>query len=1130
MRVGFLLLFALAAAPLGAAKGGPDSFGYTWEDSAISVPVVQHVFDSVPSSAFPAQLEWLSDEEILPFEFFFYGKLYTSVWISDNGWISFVPPSDPHPVPAFMPTSGEPVALAAALWENLQTNRVWWGPILEGTGFMIRYDSMQPQPPSGVSAQFDICLYDDGRIRYTYLKALDTGGTAVGVEDETETHGMTLLFAGTDYDDFSIDGNYAVEFYPPNNLDCAGAVAVSCGDSLDSSLPGTGTGEDARHYSCSTEEYGALERVFELEIDRVLEVQAALSGFAPRDLSLFLLDECGEQHCLEGGGPAVQQEILSGKTLYLSVDGLEQSDEGPFHLDITCSDPHTQLDCGELRSAELVPGTGHRDVHRCAAPGADHRGADHVYYVCIQDPTTVRFFLDAPPDVQVIAYRGGIELNQCESWGATEATIFGADVGCHYAYVDGPDGSAGPYEITASCEPYLDCGDARPLACGETVAGDTWAGPGNLVSFYSCTGIEYDGPENVWLLDNPEDQTVSLVLDDPDTELDLLLLDDGRCDEGFCLFSSDDTINAVGLPAGTYPVVVDGRFGAGGDYSITTYCGRSIEPESVEAWLSPGEVVDEHKTVTLTPDIPRGDVMFAIDLTGSMGEELLNLQIASKEIINQISRVVSDLHFGLIGFQDYPGEFPPDANCGYDRIYGASFDEPYDLVMPLGGDVLEFESAVDSLSLGHGSDEPEAYARLFYEALNDDQIGWRAGSRRLLVALGDSYAHDCDVGACLGQPNNVKGRDPGRDGVVGTPDDVEIMDILGQMGDAGLALLYFDSSDGNNRHAELWECWAGITGGSVQVLNPDGTIPGGVDLAALILSAIKGQASYCGVLTLVPSAGFEDWLVSIDPAQYYNMMLPQVVEYEIQLGPPPGTPDGLYVFTVDAVCDGAVVAQQQVTIHVGPCDVTAVAPDDLSECEGFPIALDGSASTVSGCAGEAQYQWSRDGQVIRPWGPDKNAADTVGSSPATYTIEARCFGDPNCGLESSDSFLVTPLPDDIPPPLGDVLVVARSGMDLELNWDDFMPPGAISTYQVLVHDGSAQWPPDPATLESAPVVGEQPQAAPTYRHTGAIESPCELPAGSSPCRLLCYQVRATSPCSATPGSACDGFPRQVPCP
>ena len=115
------------------------------------------------------------------------------------------------------------------------------------------------------------------------------------------------------------------------------------------------------------------------------------------------------------------------------------------------------------------------------------------------------------------------------------------------------------------------------------------------------------------------------------------------------------------------------------------------------------------------------------------------------------------------------------------------------------------------------------------------------------------------------------------------------------------------------------------------------------------------------------------------------------------IGPPSGTPFGDYAFTVDVLCSGEVVAQQQVVIHVGNCSLVAVTPADAQACEGDTLDLDGSASLTAGCNGDLLYQWYRDGAVIRPWDFSPTATDIVPPGTSVYSLEISCFSDPDCG-------------------------------------------------------------------------------------------------------------------------------------
>jgi len=161
----------------------------------------------------------------------------------------------------------------------------------------------------------------------------------VGIEDETESQGTTLLFAGTAFDGFTLGNGYAVEFFSPGFLQCDGAIPLSCGDSISSGTPSPPPpGLDARRY-CTADEYAASDRVFTLDLDRPLDIDAAISGFGARRLDLFLLGSCDQDDCLAGGADTLHYAAIHAGTYTLVVDGLDPADEGPFDISVTCTDP-----------------------------------------------------------------------------------------------------------------------------------------------------------------------------------------------------------------------------------------------------------------------------------------------------------------------------------------------------------------------------------------------------------------------------------------------------------------------------------------------------------------------------------------------------------------------------------------------------------------------------------------------------------------------------------------------------------------------------------------------------------------------------------------------------------------------
>jgi len=163
-----LLLSSAVPLPLRAAHGGPDGYGYTWKDSAEGVPVEDIPFDASPSLACPAASEWLSPPgQPIGFDFFFYGRWYRTLQVSDNGWASFVTQAGSCPSGTWMPAGAEPEAFVAPLWDDLSISTVQWGPILGGEGFEIAWEGFQPDVVGFRNVSFRLYLFRDGRIRFT---------------------------------------------------------------------------------------------------------------------------------------------------------------------------------------------------------------------------------------------------------------------------------------------------------------------------------------------------------------------------------------------------------------------------------------------------------------------------------------------------------------------------------------------------------------------------------------------------------------------------------------------------------------------------------------------------------------------------------------------------------------------------------------------------------------------------------------------------------------------------------------------------------------------------------------------------------------------------------------------------
>ena len=333
----------------------------------------------------------------------------------------------------------------------------------------------------------------------------------------------------------------------------------------------------------------------------------------------------------------------------------------------------------------------------------------------------------------------------------------------------------------------------------------------------------------------------------------------------------------------------------------------SLMPATFEITLRSGQSVNETKTATVTSAPPKGDVLFMMDLTGSMWEELANTKANSVNIMNYVSSVIPDAQFGVISHMDYPSTY---SSCGYSDTYGGGSDYPYMLNQSITPAKANVAAALNALTIGDGWDYPESYARVLYETASDGSIGWRDGARKFVVAWLDAPPHDCLIST---------GTDPGRDGVVGTGDDLNMASVLAAMFAKNITLIVLNSQDLDAVIQTYWEGYAQKTTGKAFQINGNGTIPGGINIDKYITDKILEQTGSIDELKLeVCTPGFKSWLTGTTPVSYKDIILTAtyIKDFTATFKVPDGTPDGLYEFDVCLVGDGATYGTQHVKIHV----------------------------------------------------------------------------------------------------------------------------------------------------------------------------------------------------------------------
>jgi hypothetical protein len=342
---------------------------------------------------------------------------------------------------------------------------------------------------------------------------------------------------------------------------------------------------------------------------------------------------------------------------------------------------------------------------------------------------------------------------------------------------------------------------------------------------------------------------------------------------------------------------------------LTGLAAAEIAPDSLYAILAPGQSITETKVVTIPELPPKVDVVFSFDLTGSMSGIIDTAKAKASQILTALSGIPGiDVRFGVISYMDYPAFY---TCCGYSNSYGclACGDYPYELNQTVTDDEASVVAAINGLTLGNGEDLPQDYTRIFYESYADSNVGWRPGAKRILVNFGDNVPHDCNLNEGVTTGTWTTGCDPGRDGVAGTADDLDLQTVLNEMAANGVVLLEAHTTSYAN---EYWTYWTGLTGGSVFITTSATLVD---DIVAAVQAALEASAAYG--LHLEKDAGCQLGLTT-DPESYPGPLSSgDTADFDVTITVPGGTAPGIYNCTISARDDvGVGYGDQAVQIVV----------------------------------------------------------------------------------------------------------------------------------------------------------------------------------------------------------------------
>jgi hypothetical protein len=332
----------------------------------------------------------------------------------------------------------------------------------------------------------------------------------------------------------------------------------------------------------------------------------------------------------------------------------------------------------------------------------------------------------------------------------------------------------------------------------------------------------------------------------------------------------------------------------------------TVQPDANIFTLNPRDTVDEIITVTIPKNAgsAKADIYFLADTTGSMSGILNAVQAGANSVLAALSGLGVDIAFGVGNYKDFASGDP----------YGFQHQ-----VSPTNV-TASITAAINTWSAIGGRDLPEGqlFALSSLAVPAGGAIGWRAGSKRIIVWFGDAPGHD-----------------PICTAVSGAPAVTEASATAGLVAQ-GIAVVAISTAtpgldDDPKLGATGYVAQCGPPGGQpgqgTRIANATGgAFVSGIDAGNIVntlIDLVTGAVAAIQNVKLVPSASVVPFVTSVSPAAGYGPLAgdqDHTLNFDVKFTGIPCTPaEQVITGTIDAVADGAVVASKRVQITVPPC-------------------------------------------------------------------------------------------------------------------------------------------------------------------------------------------------------------------
>ncbi len=243
-----------------------------------------------------------------------------------------------------------------------------------------------------------------------------------------------------------------------------------------------------------------------------------------------------------------------------------------------------------LMSGNTASGSNSASTYNCTATSLPGNELIYLYEHSGGELTaTLSAVAGSNLDIMVLNACG---VNSCVAYGDNTLSV-DLEPGMYYIIVDGQDTYTGTFNLMINSEGVvvlnqLNCANAYQIYNGSAFSHTTY-NYGNNVSSYNCSSVDASGDEFIHIY-NHTGGILNATLSNISGDFDVYLL--SACDAGECIAYGEYMINEE-LAAGSYYIIVDGKNGTSGNYTITV---TSNTPASTEVlncgyyeFLDPGQ-------------------------------------------------------------------------------------------------------------------------------------------------------------------------------------------------------------------------------------------------------------------------------------------------------------------------------------------------------------------------------------------------------------------------------------------------------------------------------------------------------------------------------------------------------------